>query len=106
MHRFRRYRWDARGAAMPAHLRLGGMWEWPLLATGLVYGVMLSIHDVTTSTSAIETALHLHVPFVLELALLSLAWYVSSTLARVNLGLVPSVCFAIFSLCISPTCFW
>src|SRR5258708_21044550 len=91
---------------MLTDLRLAGMWEWPLLDASLVYGVMLSIHDVTTSTSAIETVLHLHVPFVLELALLSLAWYVSATLARVKLWLVPSVGFAIVSLLIPTNSFW
>ncbi len=106
IHRFITNSWHAPHAAMLTDLRLAGMWEWPLLAAGLVYGVMLSIHDVTTSTSAIETVLHLHVPFVLDLALLSLAWYVSAALARVKLWLVPSVGFAIVSLLIPTNSFW
>jgi hypothetical protein len=99
-------RWHTSHADVLANLRLANMWEWPLLAAGLVYGVTLSVHDVTTSTSAFAYALHVNVPVALEMALLSLAWYASAALARVKLWLVPSVGFAIGSLLIPTNSFW
>jgi len=99
-------RWHTSHADVLANLRLANMWEWPLLATGLVYGVTLSVHDVTTSAGAFAYALHVNVPVALEVALLSLAWYASAALARVKLWLVPSVGFAIGSLLIPTNSFW
>src|SRR5260221_8366247 len=94
-------RWHTSHADVLANLRLANMWEWPLLAAGLVYGVVLSVHDVTTSTGAFAYALHVNVPVALEVALLSLAWYASAALARVKLWLVPAAGFAIGSFLLS-----
>ena len=99
-------RWHTSHADVLANLRLANMWEWPLLAAGLVYGVALSVHDVPTSTGAFAYALHVNVPVALEVALLSLAWYASAALARVKLWLVPAAGFAIGSLLIPTNSFW
>src|SRR6266446_405521 len=99
-------RWHTSHAEVLANLRLANMWEWPLLAAGLVYGVALSVHDVTTSTGAFAYALHVNVPVALEVALLSLAWYASAALARVKPWLVPAAGFAIGSLLIPTNSFW
>jgi len=93
-------------AEAPANLNLANMWEWPLLAVGLVYGVVVAANDVAFSTSALQIAFGVHVPFPLELALLSLAWYASAALARVKLWLVPSVAFATGAVLIPTNSFW
>src|SRR5260221_606633 len=99
-------RWHTSHAEVLASLRFENMWEWPLLAAGLVYGVAFSVHDVTTSKGAFAYALHVNVPVALEVALLSLAWSASAALARVKLWLVPAAGFAIGSLLIPTNSFW
>lgn len=100
------HRWNGAQAEALANLSLAKMWEWPLLAVGLVYGVVVSANDVAFSTSAIQIASGVHVPAALELALLSLAWYASAALARAKLWLVPSVAFAIGAVLMPTNSFW
>src|SRR5215470_7153929 len=47
-----------------------------------------------------------HIPIAIEIALLAVAWYVSSALARIKLWLIPSVGFAIGALLIPTNSFW
>jgi hypothetical protein len=106
MRQFVSHRWNVAQAQALVNLNLANMWEWPLLAIGLVYGVVVSANDVAFSASAIQIASGVHVPVALELALLSLAWYTSAALARVKLWLVPSVAFAIGAVLIPTNSFW
>jgi hypothetical protein len=99
-------KWGVSHIAILDDLRLTNRWEWPLLVAGLVYGVVISVHDVDRSTSAIQEVLGVNFPLGLELALLSLTWYASAALARVKLWLVPAVAFAIGAVLIPTNSFW
>ncbi len=106
IHRFISNRWSVEHAGVLTSLRLTNVWEWPLLASGLVYGVVASIHNVTYGMSALQYAFSVNVPVAVELALLSVTWYASSALARMKLWLMPSVGFAIGALLIPNNSFW
>ena len=95
IHRFISNKWSIAHAAVLGSLHLADVWEWPLLAAGLVFGVVVSLHNVAYDMSAMQYAFGVHVPIAVELALLSVTWYASSVLARMKLWLVPSVGFAI-----------
>lgn len=99
-------RWNVSHTNLLTNLRLANMWEWPLLAAGLVYGIVFSVHDLASTTSALQSVLKLNVPVALELALLSLTWYASAALARTKLWLVPSVGFAIGAVLFPGNSFW
>ena len=66
---------------MPAKPKRAIVWEWPLLAAGLLYGVVVSLFDVGASASAVsgwfDVTFHITVafPVALEMATLALAWY-------------------------------
>jgi len=106
IHQFVSNRWHASQAAVLTGLRLTNVWEWPLLAAGLVYGVMVSLHDVAYATSALHSVLGVNVPVAVELAFLSFTWYASAALARIKWWLVPSVGFAIGALLMPDNSFW
>jgi hypothetical protein len=61
------------------------VWEWPLLAVGLVYGIAVSIYDVTNDISAVQYTFGIHSPFALEIALLAATWYAASALTKMKL---------------------
>jgi hypothetical protein len=106
IHRLLSNKWHASHAAILTSLHLANIWEWPLLVAGLVYGVMLSAHDVAYSTSSIQNGFSVNFPVALELAFLSLTWYASAALTRMKLWLVPSVGFATGALLIPTNSFW
>jgi hypothetical protein len=99
-------KWSVSHAAVLNQLRFANMWEWPLVVTGLAYGVVISAHEILYTTSALQDTLGVPVPFALEVALLALTWYAAGALARVKLWLVPSVGFAIGALLIPSNSFW
>lgn len=72
-------------------------WEWPLIVSGLVSGIAFSWHDITT-TSTLQNWLHIPFPVALEMAVLSLVWYVSAGLTRIKWWLVFVVGFAVAAL--------
>ncbi|HLQ28347.1 MAG TPA: hypothetical protein VK140_03815 [Ktedonobacteraceae bacterium] len=88
------------------------VWEWPLLAVGLLYGVVASLFDVLSSGSTVSywfyMAFHVPIafPVALEMVALALAWYLSAALARVKWWLNPVVGFAIAALLIPSNSFW
>jgi hypothetical protein len=106
IHQFISSRWNVARAGGLTSLGLAHVWEWPLLAAGLVYGAAASIHNVTYDMSATQSTFGVHVPIAVEIALLSVIWYASSALARMKLWLVPSVGFAIGALLIPNNSFW
>ncbi|MGZ3626469.1 MAG: hypothetical protein ACXVDN_02225 [Ktedonobacteraceae bacterium] len=81
-------------------------WEWPLLITGLVYGILSSFVNYANSMSAMYYTFGIHIPIAIEIALLAVTWYVSSALTRIKLWLIPSVGFAIGALLIPTNSFW
>jgi len=106
IHKLISNRWNVSHRTLLTNLHLADMWEWPLLAAGLVYGIVISVHDIAYATSALQSVLKLNVPVALELALLSLTWYISAALARMKLWLVPSLGFAICAVLIPSNSFW
>ncbi len=69
-------------------------WEWPLLISGLIYSLVFLIIDYTNTTSIVQQWLGYSFPFVLELALISLAWYGAAALARAKEWLLVVAIFA------------
>jgi len=99
-------KWTAPHAKLLSDLHLADVWEWPLLAAGLVYGVTVAMNDVVASTSTIQHWLGVPCPVALELALLALVWYGSAALARVKLWLLPAAGFAIGAALLPSNAFW
>ncbi|HEX9130682.1 MAG TPA: hypothetical protein VF844_00170 [Ktedonobacteraceae bacterium] len=106
IHQFISNRWNVAHTGARTGLSLAHMWEWPLLAAGLVYGAGASIQNVTYDIGAMQSTFGVHVPIAVEIALLSVSWYASAALARMKVWLVPSVGFAIGALLISNNSFW
>jgi hypothetical protein len=106
IHQFVSSKRNTPRTSVQADLDLIHLWEWPLLAAGLVYGTAATIHNVTFGISALQNMSGVNVPIAAEIALLSVSWYASSALARKKLWLVPSVAFAIGALLIPNNSFW
>ena len=106
IHQFISNRLNVEHTGARTALSLAHMWEWPLLAAGLVYGLGASIHNVTYEISATQSTFGVHVPIAVEIALLSVSWYASAALARMKLWLVPSVAFAAGALLVPNNSFW
>jgi len=87
-------------------IRLADTWEWPLLATGLVYAIVVSANDVNLSTSTIQNWLGKPFPVAVELGGFALAWYAAAALARIKVWLLPSLGFALGALLIPTNSFW
>ncbi|TMF41718.1 MAG: hypothetical protein E6I32_19910, partial [Chloroflexi bacterium] len=85
---------------------LADTWEWPLLATGLVYAIVVSANDVNLSTSTIQNWSGKPFPVAVELGGFALAWYAAAALARIKVWLLPSLGFAIGALFIPTNSFW
>jgi hypothetical protein len=83
-----------------------GMWEWPLLAIGLIYGVVVSSFGYSHGIGAMQYTFNIQIPAAVEIAVLAIAWYAASALARVKWWLAPSVGFAIGALLIPTNSFW
>jgi hypothetical protein len=88
------------------------IWEWPLLAVGLFYGVIAVLLDVfvlqlsLSPHSIVEGWLGVTFPVALELATLSLAWYAAAALARSKWWLIPVVGFAVAAVLSPNNPFW
>ncbi|HYX48237.1 MAG TPA: hypothetical protein VE843_00720, partial [Ktedonobacteraceae bacterium] len=82
------------------------MWEWPLLITGLIFGMLSSFANYLNGMSAMHSTFDAQIPIAVEIAPLAVTWYVSSALAHMKLWLIPSVGFAIGALLIPTDSFW
>jgi hypothetical protein len=88
------------------------LWEWPLVAVGLLYGAVAVLFDVlvsqygSLSQSIIGNWLGVTFPVPLELATLSLAWYISAALARIKWWLIPVIGFAGVAVLLPSNPFW
>ncbi|HEV2581869.1 MAG TPA: hypothetical protein VGT44_13530, partial [Ktedonobacteraceae bacterium] len=98
--------WAAAHAKWLADVRLANVWEWPLLAAGLIYGVTIATNDVGASTSTIQSWLGVPCPVAVELALLAFVWYGSAALARVKAWLLPATGFAIGAALLPANMYW
>ena len=106
IHRFVSEKWTGPHVKLLTSMHLADVWEWPLLAAGLVYGVTIAVIDVTSSTSTIQHWLGAPCPVAVELALFSLVWYGSAALARVKVWLLPAAGFAIGASLLPSNAFW
>jgi hypothetical protein len=106
IHQFTSSKGNAAPTGARTDLNLIHVWEWPLLAAGLVYGTAVAIHDFTSAASTMQDAFGINIPIAIELALFALTWYASSALARMKLWLVPSVAFATGALLLPTNSFW
>lgn len=88
------------------------LWEWPLVAIGLLYGAAAGLMDVLVSQysalpqSIVGNWLGVIFPVALELAVLSLAWYASAALTRIKWWLIPVISFASVALLLPGNQFW
>ncbi len=88
------------------------IWEWPLITVGLLYGVAAALFDVTVSQygnipqSIVSNWSGVTFPVALELAALSLAWYLSAVLVRVKWWLLPVIGFAAGAVLLPSNPFW
>ncbi len=106
IHRFISKKWTVAHAKWLDDVSLADVWEWPLLAAGLVYGVTIALTDVTSSTSAIQNWLGVPCPVAVELALFSVVWYGSAALERVKVWLLPAAGFAFAAMLLPANAFW
>lgn len=106
VHRLVPEKWSATPAKWLTDLRLADVWEWPLFAAGVVYGITIAVNDIAASTSTIQSWLGVPCPVALELALLALVWYVSAALARIKVWLWPAAGFAIGASLLPDNLFW
>ncbi len=102
-------KWNASRTDLRAHKNI--VWEWPLLALGVCYGVAFGLHDTAfvstfTAASTVESWLHIQFPVSLELAVIALSWYASAALARIKWWSLVMVGFVIAALLIPTNPFW
>lgn len=106
IHRSISKKWTVAHANWLDDVRLADVWEWPLLAAGLAYGVTLALNDVASSTSTIQNWLGVPCPVAIELALFAVVWYGSAALARVKVWLLPAAGFAFAAALLPTNTFW
>lgn len=86
--------------------RMSTVWEWPLLATALLYGISIALYDNFATISTLQGWLHRAFPTGLEIALLAIAWYAAAVLSRVRWWLISAVGFSIIALLVPDNSFW
>ncbi len=108
IHRLITQRWNALPTNLPSHKIM--LWEWPLLALGVIYGITFGMHEIafmnTHVASTLESWLHVHFSVSLELAIIALFWYVSAVLARVRWWSLMMVGFVAAALLMPDNPFW
>src|SRR5436305_2037840 len=105
LRRFVTNRWHAQNAIQSMEQRR--TWEWPLVAIGICYGLILLTVDgsVQAVESIVEHCLHVTFPASLEVVLLALVWYGSAVLSRVRWWLVIAVACAFVGVAMSTHAF-
>lgn len=88
-------RWVTASAGDASQPKRSMPWEWPLIAIGLLCGVVITLNDLGANESVIQGWVNVPFPVAIEIASLSFAWYVSAGLARVKIWLLPVVGFAL-----------
>lgn len=82
------------------------VWEWPLLLIGLLCGATVCLTDSITPVSTVQIWFGVTFPVALEMAGLSLIWYICAALVRVKWWLVFVVGFAVAGLLLPNNSFW
>ncbi|HEY5001646.1 MAG TPA: hypothetical protein VII61_00740, partial [Ktedonobacteraceae bacterium] len=73
-------------------------WGWPLLATGLLSGLIVSAHDIHVMASTMQSWLGITLPATIEIASFSLIWYIVAALTRAKWKLLLATGFAVVAL--------
>ncbi len=81
-------------------------WEWPLLASGLFYGIVFCGVDALAPTSTLQNWLGIPFSVALEMASLALIWYIAAVLTRRQWMLIIAVGFAVASLLMPSNSVW
>ncbi len=81
-------------------------WDWPILASGLFYGVVVCAIDALASTSTIQSLFGVPFSVALEMASLALIWYIVAALKRQEWMLIVTIGFAIAGLLVPSNPLW
>ncbi|GAC1433074.1 MAG: hypothetical protein NVSMB54_30070 [Ktedonobacteraceae bacterium] len=81
-------------------------WEWPVLASGLFYGIVVCSVDALAPTSTAQSWLGMPFSVALEMAALALVWYVVAALTRQKWMLFVTIGFAVAGLLVPSNSFW
>ena len=81
-------------------------WEWPLLASGLFYGIMICYVDVLVPTSTVQNWLGIPFSVALEMAGLALLWYRVAVLTHRQWMLLVTIGFAVAGLLVPSNPLW
>ncbi len=81
-------------------------WQWPLLVSGLLYGVLACSHDAATSISTVQNWIGVPFSVALEMAVLALVWYIVAAVTRQQWLLLVPTGFAIAGLLVPSNPLW
>ena len=81
-------------------------WEWPILASGLFYGIVVCCVDALAPMSTVQNWLGIPFSVALEMAGLALLWYIVAMLTRQRWMLLVTIGFAVASLLIPSNPLW
>ncbi len=81
-------------------------WEWPLLASGLFYGIVVCSIDALAPMSTMQNWLGIPFSVALEMAGLALLWYVVAALTHQQWMLLVTIGFAVASLLVPSNSLW
>ncbi len=81
-------------------------WEWPLLVSGLFYGIVVCGVDAQAPMSTVQNWLGIPFSVALEMAGLALVWYVIAVLTSQQWMLLVTIGFAVASLLIPSNPLW
>src|SRR5579885_920138 len=101
-------RWNVVRVSDQAEAKPGSMlpWEWPVVVSAILYGLIFTTGDSLVSTSVVQGWLSIKFSFAQEMAVLAVVWYGAATLARVKWWLVIAMAFAVIGLLMSTNPFW
>jgi len=108
IHHFVTDRWNVVRVSDQAEAKPGSVlpWEWPLLISGIVYGLVFTAGDSLASISVVQGWFSIKFSFALEMAVLAVIWYGAATLARVRWWLIVTMVFAVIGLLVPTNPFW
>ncbi len=81
-------------------------WEWPLLITGILYGLGFALEDAFVPMSTMPDWSLSVFPAGLEVAIIAVVWYAAAALSRLKWWSVSAVCFAAAALVMPNNSFW
>ncbi|HET9921681.1 MAG TPA: hypothetical protein VFQ30_17700 [Ktedonobacteraceae bacterium] len=105
-YRFVTQKRNAAPAGNPTRRRIVLAWEWPVFSIGLLYGILISLLDASTSSSTVQNWFAVPFPVAIEVAALAGVWYVAAALSGKKSWLRPGIGFAIAALLFPDNSFW